>query len=138
MKLFATYGKNFNMVSAETPGRERKTNKQRENMSLQVVGKVHEVGESQQITDTFVKRDLIVAVVDTDPKFTEYVKFEATNDRVSLFDNLNVGDSVEVNFNLRGKPWVNKDGVTSYFNSLVAWKVNALNAQEQGAEPALF
>lgn len=99
-------------------------------MSLSVVGLVHEVGETQQVTDTFKKRDLILKIVDENPQYEEYVKFEATQDRTALFDEVSEGDSVEISFNLRGRPWTNKDGVTSYFNSLVAFRVNPLNQQE--------
>jgi len=64
---------------------------------------------------------------------------EGTQDRTALFDSLNVGDEVEVSFNLRGRPWTNKDGVTSYFKSLVAWRVAKGTAERvpagQGGAP---
>jgi hypothetical protein len=90
---------------------------------MEITGKVHEIGAVQQVTETFKKRDLVIQYAEN-PQFVEYIKFEATQDRVNLFDNLNSGDDVTVSFNLRGRPWTNKDGVTSYFNSLVAWRVN--------------
>src|SRR3546814_6891678 len=89
----------------------------------------------QQVTDTFKKRDLIVQYAEN-PQFVEYIRFEATQDRTTLFDSLNVGDEVEVSFNLRGRPWTNKDGVTSYFNSLVAWRVANVTAEPiQAGQP---
>ncbi len=95
---------------------------------MEIRGKVHEIGAVQQVTDTFKKRDLIIQYAEN-PQFIEYIRFEATQDRTSLFDNLNVGDEVEVAFNLRGRPWTNKDGVTSYFNSLVAWRVSKVTTE---------
>lgn len=92
---------------------------------MEIRGKVHEVGATQQVSDTFKKRDLIVEYADN-PQYPEFLKFEATQDRVSIFDSLNVGDEVEVSFNLRGRPWTNKEGQTTYFNSLVAWRINKL------------
>ena len=94
---------------------------------MDIRGKVHEIGEVQQVTDTFKKRDLIVQYAEN-PQFVEYIRFEATQDRTSLFESLSVGDEVEVSFNLRGRPWTNRDGVTSYFHSLVAWRVNKVAA----------
>lgn len=91
---------------------------------MEIRGKVHEIGDVQQVTDTFKKRDLIVQYAENNSQFVEYIRFEATQDRTTLFDNLNVGDEVEVSFNLRGRPWTNRDGVTTYFNSLVAWRVS--------------
>ncbi|TCK82991.1 DUF3127 domain-containing protein [Albibacterium bauzanense] len=99
---------------------------------MEITGKVHEVGQVQQVTDTFKKRDLVIQYAEN-PQFVEYIKFEATQDRVNLFDNLNAGDDVAVSFNLRGRPWTNKDGITSYFNSLVAWRVNKVAAGQPAA-----
>jgi len=86
---------------------------------MEIRGKVHEIGAVQNVTDTFKKRDLIVAYAEN-PQFVEYIRFEATQDRVNIFDNLSVGEEIEISFNLRGRPWTNKEGVTTYFNSLVA------------------
>lgn len=99
---------------------------------MEITGKVHEIGQVQQVTDTFKKRDLVVQYAEN-PQFVEYIKFEATQDRVNLFDNLNLGDEVTVSFNLRGRPWTNKEGVTTYFNSLVAWRVNKVNTDTSSA-----
>ncbi len=102
---------------------------------MEIRGKVHEIGDVQQVTDTFKKRDLVVQYAEN-PQFVEYIKFEATQDRTAIFDNLNVGDEVEVSFNLRGRPWTNKDGVTSYFNSLVAWRVAKVTTEPvTGGQP---
>lgn len=102
---------------------------------MEIRGKVHEIGDVQQVTDTFKKRDLVVQYAEN-PQFVEYIKFEATQDRTAIFDNLNVGDDVEVSFNLRGRPWTNKDGITSYFNSLVAWRVAKVAGESAGAPSA--
>ncbi len=101
---------------------------------MEIRGKVHEIGAVQNVTDTFKKRDLIVAYAEN-PQFVEYIRFEATQDRVNIFDNLAIGEEVEVSFNLRGRPWTNKDGVTTYFNSLVAWRVTKLANTAQAAAP---
>lgn len=93
---------------------------------MEIRGKVHEIGVTQQVTDSFKKRDLVVAYAEN-PQFVEYIKFEANQDRTNIFDSLSVGDEVEVSFNLRGRPWTNKEGVTTYFNSLIAWRVNKLS-----------
>lgn len=104
---------------------------------MEIRGKVHEIGDVQQVTDTFKKRDLIIQYAEN-PQFVEYIRFEATQDRTSLFDNLNVGDEVEVAFNLRGRPWTNKDGITSYFNSLVAWRVSKVTTTPVAAGGAAY
>lgn len=105
---------------------------------MDITGKVHEISATQQVTESFKKRDIIIAYAEN-PEFVEYVRFEATQDRTAIFNGLNVGDEVNVRFNLRGRPWTNKDGVTTYFNSLVAWKVEKIGgAMEQNENPTDF
>ena len=36
-------------------------------------------------------------------------------------------------FNLRGRPWTDRNGKTSYFNTLVVWRLNVLGAQGDSA-----
>jgi hypothetical protein len=90
---------------------------------MEIKGKVHEVGATQQVSETFKKRDLIVEYAEN-PTYPEYIKLECLQDKTALIDNLKPGDEVEVFFNLMGRPWTDKTGKTSYFNSLVIWRLN--------------
>lgn len=102
---------------------------------MDIKGKVHEISEVTNVTDTFKKRELIVEYAEN-PSYPEFIKFEALQDKVSLFDNVKVGDQVEVSFNLRGRPWTDRNGKTAYFNSLVVWRITVLTgAQAQNQQP---
>ena len=102
---------------------------------MELKGKVHEIGALQQVSETFKKRDLIIEYAEN-PTYPEYIRFEALQDKTGLFDSLKPGDDVEVSFNLRGRPWTDKAGKTSYFNSLVVWRINALtNSAAAAATP---
>ena len=102
---------------------------------MEIKGKVHEISPVMNVTDTFKKRELIIEYAEN-PQYPEYIKFEALQDKTSLFDALKVGDQAEVFFNLRGRPWTDRNGKTSYFNTLVAWRVNVLSgAQAQASQP---
>lgn len=83
--------------------------------------KVIEVLNTVHVSDKFRKRDLIVEYAEN-PTYPETIKFEAHNDKCEKLDELKAGDDITVHFNLRGKPWTDKTGKTSYFNSLVLWK----------------
>ncbi len=101
---------------------------------MDIKGKVHEISPVTNVTETFKKRELIVEYAEN-PSYPEYIKFEALQDKVNLFDNLKTGDQVEVFFNLRGRPWTDRNGKTAYFNTLVVWRVNIL-AGSQAEAPA--
>jgi hypothetical protein len=101
---------------------------------MEVKGKVHEVSPTQQVTDSLKKRELIIEYVEN-PQYPEYLKFEAIQDRCALMDNVKIGDDVEVFFNLKGRPWTDKTGKKSYFNSLQLWKINVLAGAGAASTP---
>ncbi|WP_423146511.1 DUF3127 domain-containing protein [Rubrolithibacter danxiaensis] len=100
---------------------------------MDIKGKVHEILPVQNVTETFKKRELIIEFAEN-PQYPEFIKFEALQDKVNLFDNLKVGDQVEVFFNLRGRPWTDRNGKTAYFNTLVVWRINILSGQQNTAQ----
>ncbi|MBE7176893.1 MAG: DUF3127 domain-containing protein [Mucilaginibacter polytrichastri] len=102
---------------------------------MDIKGKVHEIGETAQVTDSLRKRELVVEYAEN-PQYPEYIKFEAIQDRTALMDGLAVGDDVEVSFNLKGRPWTNREGKTVYFTTLQLWKVNKVNAAAPAAGAA--
>ena len=94
---------------------------------MDIKGKVHEISPVMNVTETFKKRELVIEYAEN-PSYPEYIKFEALQDKVNLFDNVKPGDQVVVLFNLRGRPWTDRNGKTAYFNTLVVWRINALNS----------
>ena len=102
---------------------------------MEIKGKVHEVAPTVQVTESLKKRELILEYIEN-PQYPEYLKFEAIQDRCNLLDNVKVGDDIEVFFNLRGRPWTDKTGKKTYFNSLQLWKINMLAGAGASATPA--
>ena len=92
---------------------------------MKLQGKVHAVGDTQVMSEKFSKRDLIVEYAEN-PAYPEYIKVEAFNDKTDLLDKFAIGQDIEVEFNLKGKPWTDKSGKVTYYNSLVVWKINAI------------
>lgn len=104
---------------------------------MEIRGIVHEIGATQNVTDTFKKRELVIEYAEN-PQFVEYITFQSVQDKVSIFDNLKIGQEIEVSFNLRGRPWTNKEGHTTYFNSLLAWRVTPLTTQKAVEQQANY
>ena len=100
---------------------------------MNIQGKLHEIYETKQVTDKFKKRDFVVEYSDN-PSFPQYVKFELHQDNTSILDIFNVGDSLDIAFDLRGKPWTNEEGVKTYFTSLVAWKIQKTDGTNNAPE----
>lgn len=100
---------------------------------LKVTGKIIAIMGTQQVTDTFSKREF---VIETDEQYPQMVKFEFTQAKCSVLDHEKIGNNVTVNFNLRGRKWTNKQGEDVYFNTLQAWRLeSATNEQYSGVQP---
>jgi hypothetical protein len=96
---------------------------------MEIKGVVVQIGSVEQITDTFSKQDLIIDVSDN-PQYPSPVKFELHKDKVSLSNNIKIGDVVEIHFNMNGREWTNKEGKKVYFTTLSIWKINVLNSAD--------
>lgn len=91
--------------------------------SFEAVGTLHVVFDTQQVKDTFKKREFVIEM--QDGQYPQHIKFQLTQDRCALLDNYKVGQEIKVLFNLRGRPFQNKDGQTMYFTNLEAWRLEA-------------
>ncbi|MEL7002129.1 MAG: DUF3127 domain-containing protein [Bacteroidota bacterium] len=100
---------------------------------MNIKGKILEINDTQQVSQTFKKREFILEYAEN-PQYPEFIKFELIQDKCSLLDGYNVNDEVDVAFNLKGRKWTDPQGVVKYFNSLQAWKVDRVGSA-QGAPP---
>jgi len=92
-------------------------------MAFEITGKLIEKYATQSVSEKFKKREFVVEYRDNpNMSFSEMLKFQLTQDRCNLIDAYNIGQDVKISFNLRGRKW-EKDGNTSYFTNLEAWKV---------------
>lgn len=93
---------------------------------MHITGKLFEINTTQQVSDSFKKRTFIVEYAEN-PQYPEYISFELIQDKCDLLDGFNEGEEITVHFNLRGRKWINPEGVAKYFNSLQAWRLEKEN-----------
>ena len=93
---------------------------------MEVSGKIKMLGESKNVgSGSFLKRELVVT---TDEQYPQHILVEFVQDKCDLLNNYQVGDAVKVSVNLRGREWVDPQGVTKYFNAIQGWRVEKLIA----------
>lgn len=90
-------------------------------MSFEVKGKLHKIFPTEQKSASFSAREF---VIELPGQYTNFVKFQLTQDRCSLIEAYNEGDEINVHFDLRGREWQGK-----YFTNLNAWRIEAGAAQ---------
>jgi len=91
---------------------------------MKIIGSLKVKNDVIEISNSFSKREFVLTVVDG--AFSNDILIQLTKDKVTLINDINIGDLLEVEVNLSGKCWVNPEGVEKYFNSLNAWKVSKI------------
>jgi hypothetical protein len=100
-------------------------------MSFEINGRLAEKYETQKVSDRFQKREFVLEVKSTGTtgyEFVDLIKFQSTQDKCSLLDQVSIDDTIKVSFNLRGRKW-EKDGQVSYFTNLEAWRIEKLSSE---------
>ena len=94
---------------------------------MDTTGIVKVIMETQQVSEKFKKREVILTV-DPSSQYPQHVSFQFSQDKCSLLDSVRMGDELKVHFNLRGREWTSpKDNVTKYFNTLEAWRIEKVS-----------
>lgn len=103
---------------------------------MEISGRIYKIGETQQITEKFKKRDLMIEYQETDNSQIQTLQFQMVNNLVDLVNDLSQGDEVNITFSLRGKEYVRKDGTSTVFNNLDISKITARNPKKQNSTTA--
>ena len=104
-------------------------------MSMTTSGRLHAVFDTKQITERFQKREFVLEIAENS-NYPQYVAFELTGDRTGEIDAFQVGDTLEVEFSLRGREWTSRTGEVRYFNSLDVRGIRAPAAAGGGQSSA--
>ncbi|MFM1999491.1 MAG: hypothetical protein RL204_1438 [Bacteroidota bacterium] len=87
---------------------------------MELVGKVKVIFDEKSFASGFTKREFVIT---TEEQYPNDIMFELLKEKGAMVNGLKSGDRVNVKFDIRGREWQGK-----YFNSLVAWKVEAVGA----------
>ncbi len=90
---------------------------------FETAGNIKLINETQTFPSGFTKREFVVTT--SKEKYPQDLKFEVVKDKCALLDDFQVGQEVQVIFDIRGNEYNGK-----YYVSLSCWKVQG------GNEPA--
>lgn len=94
-------------------------------MGYKAEGKIEKIFDSETKGASFQVRQFVIEV--TEGQYPQMVAFQLVQDKCTLIDDYAEGDTVEVEFDLRGREWNGK-----YFTNLQAWRIS--KAGESGDE----
>ena len=105
-------------------------------MNLQ--GKIYKIFDTIQVSEKFSKREFVLDC-QSNNGYPQYIKMEFIQNNCSILDKYKVGDSVNVEFDIKGREWQNPEGKFVYFVTLQAWKMQKTNGasyEEDDTSPA--
>ena len=90
---------------------------------MEILGKIKWIDETKTYgTNGFRKREVVVT---TEEQYPQHILIEFIHDKCELLNSYQVGQTVTIGINLRGREWVNPEGETKYFNSIQGWRIEA-------------
>ncbi len=97
-------------------------------MGFDLTGKIVAKFDTIQRSATFKTREFVVETNEdiNGRTITNYLKFQTVQDRTSILDRFNVGDTVKVHFNIKGSKW-EKNGQINYITNLDAWRIEQMS-----------
>ena len=93
---------------------------------MEIQGSIKLIGDVQEISSTFKKRELVVT---TEEQYPQTISVEFVQDKTDLLNSFKVGQNVKVNINLRGREWENpQTKEIKYFNTIQGWRIELLES----------
>ncbi|WP_297691834.1 DUF3127 domain-containing protein [uncultured Eudoraea sp.] len=102
---------------------------------MEIQGKIKLISETKTFGNNgFRKREVVVT---TEEQYPQHILVEFVQDKCDLLNKHNVGETVKISINLRGREWTNPQGEVKYFNSVQGWRIESLQTDqgESGMPP---
>jgi len=95
-------------------------------MSNKLTGFVKVINPTVQVSEKFSKREFVIT--DASSMYPQDILFQLAQDKCDLMNAFTEGQEVEVSFNLKGREWTSPTGEVKYFNTLEAYRIDAVSS----------
>ena len=100
---------------------------------MDISGKLKLINETKEYGNKgFRKREVVIT---TEEQYPQDLMIEFIQDKCDLLNSFQVGQSVKVDINLRGREWESPQGEIKYFNSIQGWRIEKLFNEENSSIP---
>ena len=87
---------------------------------MELQGIITRISDIETFASGFQKCELVLT---TEEQYPQPIAIEFLQDKSDLPTAYNIGDSVKVSINIRGREWISPQNEVKYFNSIVGWKI---------------
>ena len=110
-------------------------------MNFELAGRIIKIFDEVKVNDRFKKQEFVIERSENNGnfEFTDFIKFQLTQDRTDQISPYKEGEDVKVSFNIRGNKW-ERDGKVNYFTNLDAWRIEKVGGGEglKGSPPPVL
>ena len=100
---------------------------------MELLGTIKLIGDTKTYGDNgFRKRELVLT---TEEQYPQHILIEFIQNNCELLDNYNIGQTVRIGINIRGREWESPDQGIKYFNSIQGWRIESLDDQVMDSAP---
>ena len=103
---------------------------------MDISGKIKLINETKEYGNNgFRKREVIIT---TEEQYPQDLLVEFVQDKCDILNSFQVGQSVKIDINLRGREWESPQGEIKYFNSIQGWRIEKLFSEDENTDiPAI-
>lgn len=94
---------------------------------MEISGKIKKILDPQAFASGFRKRELVILTVDLNP---QHLLIEFLQEKTSLVNVLKINDYIKISIYIRGREWINSEGIIKYFNYLYGWKIEKIKSKK--------
>jgi len=87
---------------------------------MELSGRIKKIFDEQTFSSGFRKKEIVIT---TQEQYPQDILIEFTQDKIDLLNPVTIGDEVKISINIRGREWINPEGVAKYFNSISGWRL---------------
>ncbi len=99
---------------------------------MDISGKIKLINEIKEYgSNGFRKREVVIT---TEEQYPQDLLVEFVQDKCEILNSFQVGQSVKIDINLRGREWESPQGEIKYFNSIQGWRVEKLFSEDQNTD----
>ena len=93
---------------------------------MEITAKINRIEPTEQVSEKFKKRRVVVEFIPDNQKYPQTLEFTLVQGNVDLANALNAGDSVRVQFDLKGREVTDKNSKKIVFNTLEAYRFDMI------------
>ena len=103
---------------------------------MDISGKIKLINEAKEYgSNSFRKREVVIT---TEEQYPQDLLIEFVQDKCDILNSFQVGQSVKIDINLRGREWESPQGEIKYFNSIQGWRIEKLFSEDENTDiPAI-